>query len=145
PGRCLFLTGAGISAESGVPTFRGEDGYWVVGSRPYHPRELATRQAFVRMPGAVWGWSLHRLRVCPGALPNPAHAALAEPAPALGERFLLVTHNVDGLHLRAGSPRESTYGVHGNIAYMRCARGCEGLWSVPDALVEPGESAPALA
>lgn len=137
PGQCLFLTGAGISAESGVPTFRGEDGYWLVGSRHYHPQELATRSAFARMPAAIWGWYLHRLRVCRGALPNAAQHAIAELAPILGERFLLITQNVDGLHPRAGTPRERTYEVHGNISWMRCSRGCAGLAAVPDALLEP--------
>ncbi|HTV21612.1 MAG TPA: Sir2 family NAD-dependent protein deacetylase [Polyangiaceae bacterium] len=132
PGPCLFLTGAGISAESGVPTFRGKEGYWVVGSRHYHPQELATRAAFGRMPGAIWSWYLHRLRVCRGAQPNPAHQAIAELAHALGERFLLITQNVDGLHPRAGTPRERTYEVHGNIAWMRCSRGCDGLVTVPE-------------
>src|SRR5688572_11117082 len=60
PGVCLFLTGAGISAESGVPTFRGKDGYWRIGSRNYHAQELATRAAFDRMPLDVWGWYLER-------------------------------------------------------------------------------------
>jgi NAD-dependent deacetylase len=136
PGRCLFLTGAGISAESGVPTFRGKDGYWVVGSRHYHAQELATSEAFSRMPAAIWGWYLHRRSVCRGALPNRAHLAITEVARVLGDRFLLITQNVDGLHARAGTPREHTYEVHGNIAWMRCSRGCEGLALVPDAPLE---------
>jgi len=135
PGPCLFLTGAGISAESGVPTFRGKEGYWVVGSRHYHPEELATRAAFGRMPAAIWRWYLHRLRVCRGAQPNLAHQAIAGLAHALGDRFLLITQNVDGLHPRAGTPRERTYEVHGNIAWMRCSRGCEGLALVPEELL----------
>jgi NAD-dependent deacetylase len=137
PGACLFLTGAGVSAESGVPTFRGKDGYWVVGSRNYHAQELATRAAFARMPDAVWGWYLHRLRVCRDAQPNDAHIAIAELAAALRDRFLLITQNVDGLHLRAGSPRETTYEVHGNISLMRCSAGCGGLVPVPDGLISP--------
>lgn len=136
-GQCLFLTGAGISAESGVPTFRGKEGYWAVGSRHYHPQELATRAAFARMPAAIWGWYLHRARVCRGARPNPAHQAIAELAPILAERFLLITQNVDGLHPRAGAPRERTYEVHGNISWMRCSRGCAGLAPVPEVLIEP--------
>jgi NAD-dependent deacetylase len=138
PGGCLFLTGAGISAESGVPTFRGKDGYWVVGSRNYHAQELATQAAFSRMPESVWSWYLHRLRVCRGAHPNAAHAAIAALAEPLGERFLLITQNVDGLHLRAGSPVERTYEIHGNISLMRCSRECPGLAAVPlEALTEP--------
>src|SRR6185312_13689538 len=86
PGRCLFLTGAGISAESGIPTFRGPEGYWRVGSRNFHPQELATRAAFEAMPAAVWGWYLHRYRTCAQAQPNPAHHALVQAAQLLGER-----------------------------------------------------------
>jgi NAD-dependent deacetylase len=141
PGLCLFLTGAGVSAESGIPTFRGEDGYWRVGSRNYHAAELATRAQFARTPAAVWGWYLHRLRVCRAALPNPAHLAIAELGSALGERFLLITQNVDGLHTRAGSPSETTYEIHGNIARMRCSRGCKGPSAVPNAALAPGADA----
>ena len=79
PGSFIVLSGAGISAESGVPTFRGKDGYWVIGSRNYHAQELATRAAFSRMPESVWGWYLHRLRVCRNAQPNPAHVAGTRP------------------------------------------------------------------
>jgi NAD-dependent deacetylase len=126
-GRWLFLTGAGISAESGVPTFRGPEGYWRVGSRNYHPQELATRRAFEAEPAIVWDWYLHRYRTCRQAEPNAAHRALAEAAQLLGERFLLITQNVDGLHRRAGSPTDRLYEIHGNIAYARCSAGCAGL------------------
>jgi len=126
-GRWLFLTGAGISAESGVPTFRGPEGYWRVGSRNYHPPELATRQAFEATPAIIWDWYLHRYRACTQAQPNPAHHALAEAAQLLGERFLLITQNVDGLHGRAGNPADRLYEIHGNIAYARCSAGCAGL------------------
>jgi NAD-dependent deacetylase len=149
-GTILCLTGAGVSAESGVPTFRGKEGYWVVGSRNYHAQELATQAAFARMPEAVWGWYLHRLRVCRAASPNAAHVAIAELSSALADRFLLITQNVDGLHLRAGSPAATTYEVHGNISLMRCSAGCEGLVPVPDALiassapVRPGDLEAAL-
>jgi NAD-dependent deacetylase len=121
------LTGAGISAESGIPTFRGPEGYWRVGSRNYHPQELATNAAFQRMPLVVWRWYLQRREVCARAEPNPAHHALVAAARALGERFLLITQNVDGLHLRAGSPPSQTYEIHGNLSRMRCSRGCPRL------------------
>jgi NAD-dependent deacetylase len=139
-GLCVFLTGAGISAESGVPTFRGKDGYWVVGSRNYHAQELATRSAFSSMPEAVWGWYLHRLRVCTAALPNVAHRAIAEVAAPLADRFLLITQNVDGLHARAGTVAERTYEIHGNISLMRCSRGCEGLTPVPSEAIDASAS-----
>ena len=116
----VFLTGAGISAESHIPTFRGEEGYWTVGSKHYHPTELATRQAFSELPMDVWAWYLFRRTVCRRAEPNPGHLLLARLEKHLGERFLLVTQNVDGLHLRAGNSLEKTYQVHGNIDFMRC-------------------------
>jgi NAD-dependent deacetylase len=123
-GLILVLTGAGISAESGIPTFRGEEGYWRIGSRNYFPEELATRAAFASMPDEIWGWYLYRRSVCRAASPNRGHLALAELERSLvergeGDRFLLVTQNVDGLHLRAGNSTARTYQIHGNIDYMR--------------------------
>ena len=123
-GRVLVLTGAGISAESGIPTFRGEKGYWRIGSRNYFPEELATRSAFQSMPDEVWGWYLYRRSVCRAASPNSAHDAIARlerEFVSRGEahRFVLVTQNVDGLHLRAGNTLERTYQIHGNIDFMR--------------------------
>lgn len=120
----VFLTGAGVSAESNIPTFRGPEGYWTVGSTNFHPTELATNQAFAEMPEAVWCWYLYRRSVCRRALPNPAHLALVSLEQKLGDRFLLVTQNVDGLHLRAGNSLARTYQVHGNIDYMRCWNEC---------------------
>ncbi|MFK7990109.1 MAG: NAD-dependent deacetylase [Sandaracinaceae bacterium] len=119
-GPVVFLTGAGISAESGIPTFRGEEGYWTVGSTHYRPMELATQAAFRRMPEDVWSWYLYRRSVCRAAEPNFAHTALVRLEEALKARFLLVTQNVDGLHLRAGNSLERTYEIHGNIDYLRC-------------------------
>ncbi len=118
-GRILWLTGAGISAESGVPTFRGADGYWTVGSTNYRAEELATSRALARMPEEVWAWYLYRRAVCHGAKANAAHQALFDLERTAPDRFLLVTQNVDGLHLRAGSSRERTYEIHGNIDFMR--------------------------
>ena len=137
-GPVVVLTGAGVSAESGIPTFRGPEGYWTVGSAVYRPEELATRAAFTAMPDDVWGWYLHRRQVCRAAAPNPAHTALARLGRALGPRLTLVTQNVDGLHLRAGSPPAHTYEVHGNIDFMRCA-GPHGRERIP---VPDGEPAP---
>ncbi len=123
-GPIVFLTGAGISAESGIPTFRGPEGYWRVGSRNYQPTELATAEAFARMPEEIWQWYLYRRGVCHAAEPNEAHLALAEAERRLGDRFLLVTQNVDGLHTRAGSSSARTYQIHGNIDFCRCSVGC---------------------
>ncbi|MGB8331882.1 MAG: Sir2 family NAD-dependent protein deacetylase [Polyangiales bacterium] len=123
-GIVLWLTGAGISAESGIPTFRGEEGYWRVGSRNYQPAQMATRAAFREMPGEVWAWYLYRRGVCRAAKPNAAHRALAGAERRGGDRFLLVTQNVDGLHLRAGNTLDRTYQIHGNIDFMRCSKEC---------------------
>ena len=132
--RPLFLTGAGISAESGIPTFRGPEGMWTVGSRHYHPMEMATRAAFERMPDEVWAWYLYRRGFCRRAAPNAAHLALAKLEARLGERFTLVTQNVDGLHLRAGNTLARTHQIHGNIDFMRCARGCGPAVPIPEAV-----------
>ncbi|MEZ4384367.1 MAG: Sir2 family NAD-dependent protein deacetylase [Nannocystaceae bacterium] len=123
-GRVTFVTGAGISAESGIPTFRGAEGYWTVGAREYHPQEMATRATYDRLPRDVWHWYLYRRGVCRAAGPNDAHHALARLDERLGERLHLITQNVDGLHLQAGSPAARTYQVHGNIDFMRCGDGC---------------------
>jgi NAD-dependent deacetylase len=123
-GKVVFLTGAGISAESGIPTFRGAEGYWRVGSVNYHPQELATNESFQRMPDEIWAWYLYRRGVCRAAAPNAAHAALVTLESALGDRFALVTQNVDGLHRRAGNTLARTYEIHGDIDFMRCAAAC---------------------
>lgn len=129
----VFLTGAGISAESGIPTFRGEEGYWTRGSQVYHPQELATWSTFSRNPQLVWPWYLYRRSVCRAAEPNAAHRVLAQLEQAMTDRFTLVTQNVDGLHLRAGNSIEKTWQIHGNIDFMRCAAGCtQTLKPVPD-------------
>jgi NAD-dependent deacetylase len=120
----LWLTGAGVSAESGIPTFRGKEGYWRVGSRNYQPEEMATWSAFQEIPEEVWAWYLYRRGVCRGAQPNAAHSALAQAEQHGGDRFLLVTQNVDGLHLRAGNTLDRTYQIHGNIDFMRCTKEC---------------------
>jgi NAD-dependent deacetylase len=121
-GRVLVLTGAGISAESGIPTFRGQEGYWVVGSRNYMPQEMATRAMFDRAPGDVWRWYLYRFGLCREAAPNDGHRALVALEEGLGDRFTLVTQNIDGLHRRAGSRRVFT--IHGDAAWVRCAQDC---------------------
>lgn len=137
PGHVLALTGAGVSAESGIPTFRGKDGYWTIGAREYHPQELATHEAFEAMPWAVWAWYLYRRGVCRRAAPNAGHHALVRLAAALPDRFALITQNVDGLHRRAASPDASTYPIHGDISQMRCAGECTpARYSIPDAVPE---------
>jgi len=123
-GRLCVLTGAGISAESGIPTFRGPEGYWTVGSKEYHPQEMATFEMFLQHPEEVWRWYLYRLGVCRKAAPNPGHLAIVAMERLFRDRFTLITQNVDGLHLRAGSSLERTFQIHGNIFFARCADAC---------------------
>lgn len=114
--RVLVLTGAGVSAESGVPTFRGPQGLW----RSFRPEDLATPEAFARDPGLVWEWYAWRRETVAACAPNPAHRALAALEARVPE-FLLATQNVDGLHARAGSRR--LVELHGSLWRVRCT-GC---------------------
>jgi NAD-dependent deacetylase len=133
----LVLTGAGISAESGIPTFRGHEGYWVIGSRNYMPEEMATLAMFERHPEQVWSWYLMRFGVCRSAEPNLAHRALVALENALRDRFTLVTQNIDGLHRRAGSSETRTHCIHGDAAYVRCASECGvGILPLPPVRVD---------
>ncbi|MBC7840328.1 MAG: NAD-dependent deacylase [Nitrospiraceae bacterium] len=112
------LTGAGISADSGVPTFRGADGLW----RNFRAQDLATPEAFERDPRLVWEWYNWRRELIATKQPNPAHIALVELECRMRETFWLITQNVDGLHRTAGSQRLSE--IHGNIWKVRCT-GCD--------------------
>jgi NAD-dependent deacetylase len=115
------LTGAGISAESGVPTFRGKGGLW----RSYRAEDLATPHAFRRDPRLVWEWYDWRRGLIGACQPNAAHDTLAEMEKHLSD-FVLITQNVDGLHRLAGSRK--IVELHGNIWGMRCMRGCHSPW-----------------
>ena len=118
--RIAVLTGAGISAESGVPTFRGEDGLW----KNYKPEELATPEAFLKDPRLVWEWYNWRRELISKALPNAAHKALVQ-LEIKKREYTLITQNVDGLHDRAGSGRQLK--LHGDIWRMRCTV-CGANW-----------------
>lgn len=112
------LTGAGVSAESGVPTFRdAQTGLWA----RYKAEDLATPEAFARDPELVWSWYRMRAELVRRAAPNPAHLALAR-LETLIPRLTLLTQNVDGLHVRAGS--RQVVELHGNILRARCTRDC---------------------
>ena len=141
--RIVVLTGAGVSAESGIPTFRGDAGLW----KSHRPEELATPQAFARDPRLVWEWYAWRRDLVSGCEPNPAHHALARLALEQPGRTTLVTQNVDGLHHRAarseaggadrGGPGPATRAedaypleVHGAIHRDRCSS-CGALDSTP--------------
>lgn len=108
------LTGAGVSAESGIPTFRdAQTGLWA----RYDPQQLATPAAFLRDPRLVWEWYAHRRAIAAAAAPNPAHLALAELERRVAD-FTLITQNVDDLHRRAGS--RNVVELHGNITRTKC-------------------------
>lgn len=109
------LTGAGISADSGVPTFRGADGMW----KDHRPEELASPEAFARNPKLVWEWYNWRRELIATKHPNSAHAALVELEHRI-HHYWLITQNVDGLHPLAGSQRLSE--IHGNIWKVRCTQ-----------------------
>ena len=110
--KIVFVTGAGISQESGIPTFRGKDGLW----RKYDPMTLATIDAFYQNPKLVWEWYEERRQNILKANPNPGHIAIAEL-----EKYkdvVVLTQNIDGLHQRAGSTK--VYELHGSIITIKC-------------------------
>ncbi len=132
--RVVAFTGAGVSAESGLATFRGKGGLW----ESRRPEELATPEAFARDPELVWRWYAWRHGQVAAAVPNPAHRALAS-WETLFPSFSLVTQNVDGLHRRAGSrdPLE----LHGTIAFARCER-CAARRAMAEAVAESPDRPP---
>jgi len=111
--RCVVLTGAGVSAESGVPTFRGESGLW----KEYRAEELATPEAFMRDPQMVWEWYNFRRETLSKVEPNPAHYVIADMERFFSD-FMLITQNVDNLHRKAGN--KNILELHGNILKNRC-------------------------
>jgi NAD-dependent deacetylase len=116
--RVFILTGAGVSAESGIPTFRDSDGLW----SGYHIEEVATPEAWEANPELVWQFYSRRRRDALICEPNPAHHALAELESQIGERFFLCTQNVDDLHERAGSC--NLVHMHGELFSSRCESHC---------------------
>jgi NAD-dependent deacetylase len=111
--KIVFFTGAGISAESGIPTFRGKDGIW----NKLRPEELANFNAFMRNPQMVWEWYNHRKKIIHESEPNAGHLAIAE-MQDLFEEVTVVTQNIDNLHRRAGSKK--IFELHGNIERNFC-------------------------
>ena len=140
--RVFVLTGAGMSAESGIPTFReAQTGIW---SR-YNPQELATQEAFEADPARVWRWYEHRRTAVREARPHAGHGALVE-LESLLPKLTIATQNVDGLHLRAGSHPEKTYQIHGNVFFMRCAAECRpDLLALPEDLIGRDKDQPLAA
>src|SRR5665647_2319567 len=115
--RLVVFTGAGVSKESGIATFREpEIGLWA----QYDPMELATCDAYVRRPEFVWSWYEHRFGAAAAASPNPGHTAIAELERIL-PKVSVVTQNIDGLHQRAGS--SDVIELHGSMLRFKCLRG----------------------
>jgi len=112
-GSIVFFTGAGISSESGIATFRGEDGLW----KKFRPEELASFDAFIKNPELVWEWYNYRRKIANDAKPNPAHLTIAEMQNYF-KNVSVVTQNIDNLHRRAGS--KNIYELHGNIERNFC-------------------------
>lgn len=111
----VFFSGAGISAESGIPTFRGKDGIW----NKFRPEELASFNAFIRNPQLVWEWYNYRKSIVHQSKPNAGHLAIVE-FEKYFEKAIVITQNVDNLHRRAGS--KIIYELHGNIEKNFCVK-----------------------
>lgn len=132
--RVVVFSGAGVSRESGLDTFRGAGGLW----ERMRPEELATPQAFRADPGKVWRWYAWRYRTASEASPNPAHHAVAR-LEDLFPSYSVVTQNVDGLHQRAGS--RNLLELHGTILRAFCNR-CGRSWDMGEAIAESPEAPP---
>lgn len=122
----IVLTGAGVSAESGIPTFRGENGLW----KNFRAEDLATPEAFARNPEQVWEWYQYRRDIIRKAEPNNAHYTIAK-IEKLVPKFLLITQNIDNLHTRAGT--KNIIELHGNIFRNRCGRCGKNYGEISDA------------
>ncbi len=128
--RIVFFTGAGISVESGISTFRGKDGIW----NKLKPEELANFNAFLKNPDMVWEWYQHRRQIIHEAKPNPGHIAIAE-FQNYFEDVTVVTQNIDNLHRRAGSKK--IFELHGNIERNYCID-CGTFYNSPDLDISKG-------
>jgi len=130
-GTVVVLTGAGISKESGIPTFReAQTGLWA----NYEPEKLATVEGFVKDPRLVWTWYDWRRKMVSSVKPNPGHFALVE-LEEIVSKFTLITQNVDGLHRLAGS--KNMIELHGNISRHKCLKHGHVATDVPTDLPEP--------
>jgi len=132
--RIVILTGAGISAESGLGTFRDKNGLWT----QYDLEDVATPQGFARNPQLVHAFYNARRANCAAATPNAAHHALARLQAALPGQVLIVTQNVDDLHTRAGS--DAVIAMHGTLAQALCSA-CGNRWPAP-AIMHPSDPCP---
>lgn len=131
-----FLTGAGISADSGIPTYRGSDGIWVMGTKYHKPEEFGTYKYFNEHQKEVWQYMLVRKKMIENAQPNESHILLADLEKILGDRFHLITQNIDNLHRRAGN--ENMYEIHGNYREVKCSKDCKDILPIPVNLAGKG-------
>lgn len=122
-GLITFLTGAGISADSGIPTYRSADGIWVKGSKYHKPEEFGTFEYFKKNPEEVWQFNLFRKGLFEKAKPNENHLIIQKIEDILLDKTFVITQNIDRLHLRAGTKR--LYEIHGNLQQMRCMNKCK--------------------
>lgn len=125
-----FLTGAGISSDSGIPTYRGIDGIWVKGTQFHKPEEFGTLRYFKEHPEEVLQYALFRKKMFENAAPNESHFKLSEIENMLQDRFHLITQNIDNLHRRAGNQR--IYEIHGNNREIKCSNGCKEILVLPE-------------
>ncbi len=125
-----FLTGAGISSGSGIPTYRGTDGIWVKGTQFHKPEEFGTLRYFRQNPEEVLQYCLFRKKMFENVEPNESHFELAAIENMLQDRFHLITQNIDNLHRRAGSRR--IYEIHGNNREIKCSDGCKKIVNLPE-------------
>ncbi|MCT4664321.1 MAG: iron dicitrate transport regulator FecR [Flavobacteriales bacterium] len=122
--KITFMIGAGLSAESGIPTFRGKEGYWTIGSKNYMPEEMATQKMFKKCPEELWKWYLYRIAEAEKVKPNIGHLILNKLEKKYPESFHLISQNVDGLHTVAGNSLSHSYFIHGDLSYVRCSNDC---------------------
>lgn len=134
--KITFLVGAGLSSDSGIPIFRGKDGFWTNGSKNYTPQEMGTNRMFQVNANEVWRWYLYRLSICNNAKPNKGHILLSKIEKKLSKRFSLVSQNVDGLHFRPESRIKNLFLIHGDLRFMRCSEKCSTeLYEIPSELL----------
>lgn len=127
--KITFLTGAGVSSDSGIPTYRGSDGIWVKGTKHYKPEIFGTFEHFQINPEEVWQYTLFRKNILEEATPNESHNSIARIETLLDDRFQLITQNVDNLHRRAGS--KNLFEIHGNYREVKCSGSCSEIYPFP--------------
>ena len=128
-GSVVVITGAGVSAESGLRTYRGSGGIWT--EEGVSAMTMATAAYFDTNPQSSWEWYLVRREAARRAAPNAAHEATTRLAAGLDDRFTLITQNIDRLHHRSGTPLDRQTEIHGHLDGMRCAGWCEGIAEIP--------------